>query len=139
MQMPNVKKVLIPLKVSHTCLIDASVREKVANPHSDFGKLIVGFFDFFQSTYLEVFDMPHPPLHDPLAVAYVISPELFQLDFLNLEIECNSQLTLGQTVADFLGVSKRPKNVHLAAAVNVPAFWTLMTDAINTANKNSQF
>lgn len=34
-----------------------------------------------------------PPLHDPLAVAYVIAPEIFTLDFMRVDIETKSELS----------------------------------------------
>ncbi len=34
---------------------------------------------FFAATYRRVFKFEHPPLHDPVAVAYVIAPQLFEV------------------------------------------------------------
>ena len=37
---------------------------------------------FFADTYKRVFSFDDPPLHDPVAVAYVAAPELFKVGVL---------------------------------------------------------
>ena len=129
--------VLVPLLVSHTVLVTDEIRSQL--PESDFGEFCSALFSFFSSTYLSVFNMPDPPLHDPLAVAFVIDPSLFETRFLNVEVETQSNLTLGQTVVDLLGVSKRAPNVHVAVSVNVAGFWLRMCQAIKDIDAKTEW
>ncbi|MDG8172293.1 nucleoside hydrolase, partial [Streptococcus pneumoniae] len=50
------------------------------------------------------------PLHDPNVIAYLIKPELYSGRECNVEIEINSELTIGETVVDWWEVTDRPKN-----------------------------
>lgn len=80
-------------------------------------------------TYLRVFGLQSPPLHDPLAIAFAIDESLFETRFLNVEVEMGSSLCFGQTVADVDLVSGRAPNVHVATKVNTEKFWDLMLQA----------
>lgn len=66
------------------------------------------------------------PMHDPCTIAWLVRPELFTLEPVNVEIETASELTLGQTVVDRWGVSGRCKNVHWAVDVDGAAVLELM-------------
>lgn len=77
-----------------------------------------------------MFRLESAPLHDPVAVAFVIAPELFETVRINVEVETSSPLCLGQTVADFDGITGRDKNVLLATRVDVEGFWRLMVAAM---------
>jgi purine nucleosidase len=50
------------------------------------------------------------PLHDPCVIAYLLKPELFKGRNCNVSVETASELTMGMTVIDWWGVTKRPKN-----------------------------
>ena len=47
------------------------------------------------------------PLHDPCVTAYLIDPTIFSGRKINVEIETESELTLGMTVADWWRVTDR--------------------------------
>jgi purine nucleosidase len=48
----------------------------------------------------------------------------------NLEVECGSELTMGQTVVDWWGVTDRPRNVHFVREVDDDAFFALLVERI---------
>ena len=50
------------------------------------------------------------PLHDPCVIAYLLKPELFTGRTINVEVETNSELTRGMTVADWWRVTDRAPN-----------------------------
>ncbi len=70
------------------------------------------------------------PLHDPCVIAYLINPALFQGRLINVEIETGSELTLGMTVADWWGVTKRPKNAMFMGSVDTNGFFALLTERL---------
>lgn len=109
-------------------------------------------------TYKSTFDFDFPPLHDPLAVAYVIDPSLFTLKLIHVDIETQSPFsrfvihfyfifpfffaykinsTSGQTICDMYGVTQREKNVRLAVKMDVPPFWALLAEAFKKADQVS--
>jgi purine nucleosidase len=84
---------MVPLEVSHTALVTPDIIERIDKMNSSFGRLMVDLLFFFAKTYKEVFGFDHPPLHDPLAVAYVINPSIFKTKFMRVDIETSSLLT----------------------------------------------
>jgi len=59
-------------------------------------------------------------------VAYLINPELFSGRHINVEIETNSDLTLGMTVADWWGVTDRPANATFIKDIDAEGFYALL-------------
>merc|ERR1711865_1057703 len=131
------KVVMVPLEVTHTALATAQVLGRISAFDSRFGSMIVELLTFFKDTYKRVFQMDDPPVHDPCAVAYLIHPEIFEVGFMRVDVECGSQLSFGQTVCDVWGDSKLPANVHVCRAMDVPKFWDCMVAALESANQIS--
>ncbi|KQL59009.1 MULTISPECIES: nucleoside hydrolase [Bacillaceae] len=61
-------------------------------------------------------------LHDPLAVAYAIRPDLCETQLLYTDIETSSRLCDGQTICDLQDRLQEKPNVHIALKVDVDAF-----------------
>lgn len=81
--------------------------------------------------------MPDPPLHDPVAVAYVIDPGLFTARRYKVAIETASPYSYGQTVVDTFNLGGLPdsaRNANVALAVRVDSFWDVMLAAIAAAD-----
>jgi len=133
----GVRVVMVPLEVSHTAIVSPSVLAKIQSFNSPFGSVLVDLLLFFQKTYKEVFRFEHPPLHDPLAVAYVINPLLFTVELMRVDVETSSPLCAGRTVCDIYHMSTVPKNVHVALKVNVDEFWNLLLSSLTKANQLS--
>jgi len=133
----GLKIVQIPLEVTHTCLVTDNIIKELKSWNTPFSALLVDLLYFFAKAYKEVFNFDYPPLHDPLAVAYAIQPELFETHFVRVDIETISELSRGQTICDIFHRTGKPKNVHLAIKVDVPKFWDLMIDAFKQSNLNS--
>jgi inosine-uridine nucleoside N-ribohydrolase len=133
----GLKIVQIPIEVTHTCLVTDSIIKELQSWNTPFSALLVDILMFFAKTYKEVFNFESPPLHDPLAVAYAIQPELFETHFVRVDIETISNLASGQTICDIFHRTGKPKNVHLAVKVDVPKFWDLMIDAFKQSNLKS--
>jgi inosine-uridine nucleoside N-ribohydrolase len=134
----GVKTAMIPLEVTHTALCTKEVLDKIEALSSRYSKLVHELLTFFQGSYLSLFAMPDPPLHDPCAVAYVISPEIFEGLLVRVDVEMGSRMCDGRTICDMFGMTKNVKNVFVATRMNVTAFWDIMLDAIMSADKVSE-
>lgn len=128
---------MVPIEVSHTVLVTEELLARVEALRSPFARLVFDLLTFFKTTYATVFQMPDPPLHDPLAVACVIDRSLFSGRMVRIDVEHRSQLCNGRTVCDIFNRTSRRPNVWLAERVDVKGFWQLMFDALNTANRLS--
>ena len=125
---------MVPLEVTHTALVTPEVLDRIRSPPDHpFVELIAELLLFFADTYRRVFRFEHPPLHDPCAVAYVVAPELFEMEHLRVDIETASTLSAGQTVVDVWGSSGRAPNAYVAMAMDVPRFWDAMVAAVHAA------
>lgn len=101
---------MVPLEVTHTALADAAVLNAVlgcgstdpmdatipapgaVRAASAFRAKMVDLLMFFATTYKEVFKFESPPLHDPCAVAYVIAPQLFEVEVMRVVRGVETQL-----------------------------------------------
>lgn len=70
------------------------------------------------------------PLHDPCVIAYLIRPDLFRGRRVNVEIETASELTMGMTVADWWGVTKKPANAQFMNEADADGFYALLTERL---------
>eukprot|EP01119_Soliformovum_irregulare_P015520 TRINITY_DN4370_c0_g1_i3.p2 TRINITY_DN4370_c0_g1~~TRINITY_DN4370_c0_g1_i3.p2 ORF type:complete len:150 (-),score=52.92 TRINITY_DN4370_c0_g1_i3:188-637(-) len=128
---------MVPLEVSHTLLVTPAIETRISNLGTPYSEFLKSLLTFFRGTYSTVFGFEHPPLHDPLAVGYVIDPTMFKTRLMNVQVETSGSLTSGRTVCDLYGMSKGVKNVNVALSVNVDAFWNVLMDAISVANSKS--
>jgi inosine-uridine nucleoside N-ribohydrolase len=90
------------------------------------GGVVAGFLDYFAATYERVFGFDAPPLHDPVAVAAVIEPGLLKTRPMRVDIECESDLTRGETVCDFYGVTGRAPNAEVGVDLDREGFFKLL-------------
>jgi inosine-uridine nucleoside N-ribohydrolase len=125
---------MVPLELTHQVLVDEVVLNSIGDG-SEFRRKIRDLLLFFRNTYRDVFGFEHPPLHDPLAVFYVLQPDLFKTKAMHVAIECGSALSRGQTVCDFYGRSGFSPNAEVALEVDVQSFWSEMLGCLNRAEQ----
>jgi inosine-uridine nucleoside N-ribohydrolase len=90
------------------------------------GSVVAGFLDFFATTYERVFGFDAPPLHDPVAVAAVLEPGLLKTRPMRVDIECESDLTRGETVCDFYGITGKTPNAEVGVELDREGFFRLL-------------
>jgi purine nucleosidase/pyrimidine-specific ribonucleoside hydrolase len=90
---------------------------------------------FFAQTYNDVFEMPDPPLHDPIAVAVLIDASITKNRFVNVEVELNGEHTRGATVVDIYARTGGKANVSVALELDFDKFWNVMLDAVEAAGR----
>jgi inosine-uridine nucleoside N-ribohydrolase len=98
------------------------------------GGVVAGFLDFFAATYERVFGFEGPPLHDPVAVAAVLEPELLKTRPMRVDIECESPLTRGETVCDFYGVTGRAPNAEVGVELDREGFFRMLEAVFRKSN-----
>jgi purine nucleosidase/pyrimidine-specific ribonucleoside hydrolase len=128
---------MVPLELTHQVLVDETVLNSIGDG-SEFRRKILDLLLFFRNSYRDVFGFEHPPLHDPLAVFYVLQPALFKTKAMYVAIECGSALSRGQTVCDYYGRSGFSANAEVALEVDVQAFWSEMLVCLNRAEQSRE-
>ncbi|MBX3568220.1 MAG: nucleoside hydrolase [Rhizobiaceae bacterium] len=122
--------VVMPLDVTHRALTTArriaALRDLGTAPAIASAEMLEFFERFDEGKY----GTDGGPLHDPCVIAYLLRPQLFQGRYINVEIETTSELTMGMTVADWWGVSKRQKNATYMRDIDADGFFALLTERI---------
>ena len=117
------------LDVTHQAGAGPAERERLRST-GGIGGVVAGFLDFFAATYEGVFGFDAPPLHDPVALAAVVDPRVLKTRPMRVDVECDSDLTRGETVCDFYGVTGRQPNADVGVELDRDAFFELLYDAL---------
>lgn len=122
--------VVMPLDVTHKVLTTRARVEAFRALGTPVGHAVASWTDFFERFDMAKYGSQGAPLHDPCVIAYLIRPELFEGRHINVEIETQSELTMGMTVADWWGVTDRPRNAMFMGKVDAEGFYQLLTERI---------
>ena len=126
----GVKITVMPLDVTHKALTTRPRVEAFRSIGNRAGQMVAEWTDFFERFDKEKYGSEGAPLHDPCVIAYLIRPELFTGRFVNVEIETESELTLGMTVADWWRVSGRKPNAMFMGDLDADGFFSLLTERL---------
>ena len=126
----NIKITVLPLDVTHKALVTKARNDAFRALNSPVGKAVAEMTDFFERFDKEKYGSDGAPLHDPCVIAYILSPDLFSGRHINVEVETQSELTLGMTVADWWKVSGRPPNAYFIGDLDADRFFSLLTERL---------
>ncbi|MDX6380157.1 MAG: hypothetical protein QOI57_1181 [Rubrobacteraceae bacterium] len=90
------------------------------------GEVAAELVTFFTDTYKRTFRFDAPPIHDAVAVAAVVEPGILETRPMRVEIECESELTRGETVCDMHGVWGKPPNAEVGVKLDRAAFFQIL-------------
>jgi purine nucleosidase len=122
--------VVMPLDVTHKALTNRARIEAFRGLGTEAGRMVAEWTDFFERFDMQKYGSEGAPLHDPCVIAYLLQPQLFAGRHINVEIETQSALTLGMTVADWWGVTDRAPNALFIGSVDADGFYALLTERI---------
>ncbi|WP_376872542.1 nucleoside hydrolase [Albirhodobacter sp. R86504] len=139
----GIRIVVLPLDVTHKALTTparvarfremaggAENRARLGRGQPSIGEVVASWIDFFERFDVEKYGAEGAPLHDPCVIAYLLAPELFKGREVNVEIEVDSPLTRGMTVADWWRVTGREANALFLRDVDADAFFDLLVTRI---------
>lgn len=121
---------VMPLDVTHKALVTKPRNDAFRALGTPVGVAVAQMTDFFERFDKEKYGSAGAPLHDPCVTAYLIRPELFTGRHINVEIETQSELTMGMTVADWWRVSGRAPNAMFMGDIDADGFFTLLTERL---------
>ncbi|MEE9428362.1 MAG: nucleoside hydrolase [Paracoccaceae bacterium] len=126
----GVSLVVMPLDVTHKVLVTQPHIDRFTALGSKVGDVVASWTHFFERFDKEKYGSEGAPLHDPTVIAYLLKPDLFTGRHINVEIETESDLTRGMTVADWWGVTDRPANAMFIGGVDADGFFKLLTERL---------
>ena len=92
-----------------------------------FGELM----EFYTIFHKKLYETEDTPLHDPCVIAYLLEPNIFKGRLVNVIVEENSELTRGETIVDWLGVTKRKPNCMVMNYANDKKFFDLLKNKLS--------
>ncbi len=124
--------VMVGLDVTNHALISYEDIDALEKLNGKVSRVIAPLLRFFANTNKEWFGINGAPVHDALAVSYLIDPSILSLKDCHVDIETKGEFTYGQTVADLYDVTKKSKNAQVALDLNLEKFKKLVIDAIRS-------
>lgn len=104
----------------------AAIRD-IGTPVSD---AVAGMLAFYDRHDIARYGEPGGPLHDPCTVAYLLEPGLFGGKDCHVAVETASELTMGQVVADWWGVTGKPPNCRVIDGIDADGYYRLITERL---------
>lgn len=121
---------MVGLDVTHQALATPQVAAEIAAIGTGPARFVGELLDYFGRAYLDDQGFENPPVHDPVAVAYVIDPSIMTTVTAPLDVELTGGITLGMTVADLRAPAPADCTTSVGLALDAPKFWALVVDAI---------
>lgn len=95
------------------------------------GAAVAAMLDFYLGFYLAAYDHGGAPIHDAVAIAHVIRPELLETLERHVEIDHGPGLCRGRTVVDMRRRTALPQpNARVAVDVDVDGFRDLLLERL---------
>ena len=123
--------VAMPLDVTHQVLGTPPRVKAIGDLGTKVARNVKGMLEFFNRYDVEKYGVEGGPLHDPCTVAYLLKPELFRGKRVNVVVETSSELTMGETVVDFWGVTDRAPNAEWIHSADADGFFDLLTERLS--------
>lgn len=130
----GVKIAMFGLNVTYQTVIYPHEMDEIAKL-GKFGALAADCLRYHFKNYQELPYFDGDPSHDSCAVAYLIQPELFTMEELNVVVDLSGSYSRGQTIVDQHRVTGRPLNAWVALASNREGFVALIKDAVQNLNQ----
>ncbi len=119
---------MVGLDVTHKALFTPRHAERLEGRAGTMVRELLGFYGRFHS---DVYGFDGSPIHDALAVATVVRPDLVETRERGVEIDTGPELSRGRTYVDLWGRAKWEPNCHVCVDVDAEGFCELLIERIN--------
>jgi inosine-uridine nucleoside N-ribohydrolase len=116
---------MVGLDVTHKALFTPERAERL-RAGGRIGRVVAELIDFYGVFHRETYGWPGSPIHDALALAYVIRPELLETIRCGVIVDTGSELGRGRTNVDRWGRMGWHPNAAVAVDVDAAAFLDLL-------------
>ena len=128
---------MVGLDVTHQALLTDEHAERLRE-NGPVGSVVADLLDFYSVFHKQVYDFEGSPIHDAVAVAQVIRPDLLELRELNVEIDRESELCRGRTVVDAWKRTGREPNARVAVGIDAGGFIQLLLERLGSLDRDAQ-
>jgi len=121
--------VMCGLDVTHKAQIYPEEVEILRNQGNKVSRVVAELIDYFKGFHVQ-FGFKGSPLHDPVAVAYCLMPEIFKTVSYHVDIELGGDYSAGATIVDWYHRSGKPENAQVVLDLNREEFIRLLMDRL---------
>lgn len=116
------------LDVTEQALVFPEDFQRIRAVGNPVAKVVADWLDFFYDFHRKI-GYSGAPVHDAVAVAALIKPEIFTMRELYVAIETTGDYCRGATVGDSMGIWGKPANARVILGLNRAAFVDLLVEA----------
>jgi len=120
---------MVGLDVTHEALLTPERAERI-RAGGRVGRVVAELLDFYSVFHRETYGWNGSPIHDAVAVAHVIRPDLLELAERHVAVETESDLTRGRTVVDLYRRTGNQPNAKVAVGIDAEGFLDLLEERI---------
>jgi pyrimidine-specific ribonucleoside hydrolase len=118
------------LDITHQALVLPPDIERLEGLGTRPGRVFADLMRFFAVHHHERYGWAGPPIHDAVAVAWLVAPHLITSRALRIDVETVGTLTRGRTVADEEGLGGHPPNATVGTAIDRAGLLDLVVQAV---------
>jgi inosine-uridine nucleoside N-ribohydrolase len=120
---------MIGLDVTHKALFRPADSERLAATGRT-GTLVAELFAFYQVFHSEQYGWDGSPVHDAVAVAHVVRPDLVRTVGRGVVVDCGGELSRGRTYVDLWGRAGWEPNAHVGVDIDAPGFVDFLVERL---------
>ena len=121
---------MLGLDVTHQAIATPDRLAKIRAIGAPIGTIVAQLLEHYSLHDIQQYGFAGAPLHDPCVLAYVLNPNLFKVQRCFVEIETQSNASLGRSIVDLYGVSGREPNATVVTDIDSDGFYDLLCDRL---------
>ena len=121
---------VLPLDVTHKACITSARMDILRQQDNVNGPRLADILQSYERFDIQKFGLEGGPLHDPCAITYAVFPEFFSGRDCHVEINTQSELSMGACVVDWWGTTGKPANAHWVTDVNANKLFQELAESI---------
>jgi len=124
------------LDVTEKALVFPEDFERIRAVGNPVAKVVAEWLDFFYGFHRSI-GYPGAPVHDAVAVAALVRPEILTMQDMYVAVETTGDYCRGTTVGDPMGILKKPANARVILDIDRKAFVDLLVEAAEYYGKEA--
>jgi len=122
---------MVGLDVTHQAIVTPALAEEL-RAAGRAGTFVAELVDFYSRFHTQRYpELGGSPMHDPVALAYALRPELLEVREAHIEVDCSWGAGRGRTNVDFRGRGGEP-NARVAVGIDAESFLALLLERIRS-------
>ncbi len=123
--------IMAGLDVTEKALVCPADFDRIRAVGNKVAVTVADWLEFFYQFH-KTMDYPGAPIHDAVAVAALVKPEILTMREMYVDVETCGDYCMGCTVGDWFGTSGHAPNATVLLDIDREAFVDLLVDAVRT-------